>query len=252
MKKRFTLIELLVVIAIIAILAAMLLPALSAARERARGTKCIAQLKDIALAIQQYGILSGGNYFFSENSQKQEVTGDKNGKIMWSAKLVGMGLLENPNVVYCPSAVVPQTDNRNFSYGAPYATKSVFNLDANYYTNWAGTKSYGLDPTKVYLLGDGWTINYNKEAGGSPYYRMNHANGTDETYSRPNILHGRTANLVMADGHVASANGKELGQFYGPVTAFPHGSSSKAYYISSITHFYDPNKPGAYQAVADQ
>ena len=53
-SKFFTLIELLVVIAIIAILAAMLLPALSAARERARNASCISKLKQLGTAQMIY------------------------------------------------------------------------------------------------------------------------------------------------------------------------------------------------------
>lgn len=77
-KKPFTLIELLVVIAIIAILAAILMPALSSARERARTSSCANNIKNIAFAMLRYA---------DDNNGRAKACGssDKDAKTKWSS-----------------------------------------------------------------------------------------------------------------------------------------------------------------------
>ncbi len=76
-KKGFTLIELLVVIAIISILASMLFPAFATARESARKTVCVSNLRQIGLGVMQYTqdydeMYPSGNPFFVTPAVGQE------------------------------------------------------------------------------------------------------------------------------------------------------------------------------------
>jgi prepilin-type N-terminal cleavage/methylation domain-containing protein/prepilin-type processing-associated H-X9-DG protein len=224
--RAFTLAELLVVIAIIAILAALLFPALAAAKANSKRIACVSNLRQIGLAVRTYSIDYGGLIPYGPVAPPimnpidlYTSTGAPTSLIsLASGAPVGLGLMlsgslaSQPKVLFCPGSDQPVDED------AQLKQVGVGQAQCSYFYRHAGNTNLFNTPSNTFVPNNIKLDNMGNNGNGQPIRALaidteflcpagwSMFNITPSTHHQQ-----RQANILFSDGHAASrpnANGQ--------------------------------------------
>ena len=217
-SKGFTLIELLVVIAIIAILAAILFPVFAQAREKARATSCLSNMKQISLGFIMYATDYDGCY----PSVYDDSGGYPQGRLMWGDKI--SSYIKNRQLFACPGGpntvdMTPNPDgpannlqgtrySMNMCHGWHWPEGTVRNGSNLDYPVKEGAFRHPAETALIQESSNAWWCHWIWMPGWNNY-QVNSRGETilvgvlgETIYPR----HTGATNMAFADGHVKSRN----------------------------------------------